>query len=106
MIYKLNLLYTFWSCNIPLKIKYEEPTLGCYNPFTDLSKLIATWTQGDTKKYKTIIERIPKDKSMTEIRPERAQLELLIQRYPSAKMLFHQTMETTKKGGLWKYGKY
>ena len=44
IIYKLNLLYVFWSCNIPLKIKYEEPALGCYNPISDLSKLISTWT--------------------------------------------------------------
>lgn len=44
IIYKLNLLYIFWSCNIPLKLKYEEPTLGCYNPLIDLSRMISTWS--------------------------------------------------------------
>ena len=78
IIYKLNLLYVFWSCSIPLKIKYEEPSLGCYNPIPDISKLIATWTQGETNKYKTIVDRIPKDKSMTDIRPEREQLEVIL----------------------------
>ena len=104
IIYKLNLLYVFWSCNIPIKIKYEEPTFGCYNPIADLSKLISTWTQGDTKDYKSIIDRIPKDKKMTEIRPEREQLRLILERYPSHETLFRQTSETVQKGGLWKYG--
>lgn len=104
IIYKLNLLYVFWSQNIPIKIKYEEPRVGCYNPIPDLSKLISTWTQGDTKNYKSIIDRIPKDKKMTEIRPEREQLEIILKRYPSTETLFRQTAETVKKGGIWKNG--
>ena len=104
IIYKLNLLYVFWSCNIPMKIKYEEPTLGCYNPLPDISKLIATWTQGETCKYKSIIDRIPKDKKMSEVRPEREQLRMILKYYPSYETLFRQTTETAKKGGLWKYG--
>lgn len=104
IIYKLNLLYVFWSCNIPMKIKYEEPTLGCYNPISDISKLISTWTQGESCKYKCITDRIPKDKSMTDIRPEREQLRVILDRYPSFETLFRQTKETAKKGGLWRYG--
>lgn len=104
ILYKLNLLYVFWSCNIPLKIKYEEPSLGCYNPIPDLSKLIATWSQGETCNYKSIIDRIPKDKKLTEIRPEREQLRVILKYYPSYETLFRQTTETVKKGGLWKYG--
>ena len=104
ILYKLNLLYVFWSCKIPIKIKYEEPKLGCYDPFTDLSKLIATWTQGETCNYKSIIDRIPKDKKLTEVRPEREQLEVILDRYPSSETLFRQTTETTRQGGFWKYG--
>lgn len=104
IIYKLNLLYIFWGYNIPMKIKYENPSFGYYDPITDLSQLIATWTQGETNKYKSIIERIPKDKSMTDVRPEREQLKKIIEKYPSSMCLFHQTSETTKKGGGWKYG--
>ena len=104
IIYKLNLLYVFWSCNIPLKIKYEEPELGCYNPISDISKLISTWSQGETCNYKSIIDRIPKDKKMTEIRPEREQIRVILDRYPSFETLFRQTKETVKKGGFWKYG--
>ena len=104
ILYKLNLLYVFWSCKIPLKIKYEEPTIGCYNPISDLSKLISTWTQGETCHIKSIIDRIPKDKSMTDVRPEREQLRKILERYPSSETLFRQTTETAKQGGLWKYG--
>ena len=104
IIYKLNLLYVFWSCNIPLKVKYEEPKLGCYNPFPDLEKLISTWTQGETCNYKSIIDRIPKDKKMTEVRPEREQLRIILDRYPSSETLFRQTTETVQKGGFWRYG--
>ena len=104
IIYKLNLLYVFWSCKIPIKIKYEEPEIGCYNPISDLSKLIATWTQGETFKYKSIIDRIPKDKRMTDIRPEREQLRVILDRYPTSETLFRQTIETVQKGGFWKHG--
>ena len=106
IIYKLNLLYVFWSCGIPMKIKYEEPNMGYFNPIPDISKLIATWTQGETSKVKTIVDRIPKDKSMSDIRPEREQLEVILQKYPSQKNLFYQTIETVKQGGFWKYGNY
>jgi hypothetical protein len=104
IIYKLNLLYTFWSHNIPIKLKYEEPELGCYNPISDLSKMISTWTQGESCNYKSIIDRIPKDKRMTDIRPEREQLRIILDKYPSSEALFRQTIETIKKGGHWKYG--
>ena len=104
ILYKLNLLYVFWSCGIPLKIKYEEPEIGCYNPIPDISKLISTWTQGETCNYKSIIDRIPKDKKMTEIRPEREQLRTILERYPNSETLFRQTKETVKQGGFWKYG--
>ena len=104
IIYKLNLLYVFWSCNIPLKIKFEDPALGCYNPISDISKLISTWTQGETCNYKSIIDRIPKDKKLTEVRPEREQVRMILERYPSSETLFRQTTETAKKGGFWKYG--
>lgn len=104
LLYKLNLLYIFWSCKIPLKLKYEEPKLGCYNPLSDLSKLIAIWTQGETNHYKSIIDRIPKDKSMTDVRPEREQLKIILARYPSSETMFRQTSEMIKQGGFWRYG--
>ena len=103
LIYKLNLLYIFWSCNIPIKMKYDEPNMGCYDPIADISKLIAFWTQGDSCKHRSIMERIPKNKKNL-IRPEREQLQAILKYYPSHETLFNQTIATVKKGGLWKHG--
>ena len=36
IIYKLNLLYIFWSNNIPIKIKYKAPDIGYQNPLINL----------------------------------------------------------------------
>lgn len=104
MIYKLNLLYVFWSNDIPMKIKYEEPKIGCIDPLADLSNLIATWSQRETKNTKSIEERLPKERGRVKISSAREQLEMVLERYPSAKTLFRQTLETVKKGGTWHHG--
>ena len=87
-IYKLNLLYVFWCCGIPLKIKYIIPKMGYNNSLENISKLVETWTTGDTNQTKSINERIPKDKKLNEIRPERVERDNLIEKFPSAKTLF------------------
>ena len=104
LIYKLHLLYVFWSHGIPMKLKYEDPGVGCYDPLADLSKLIAIWSQSNTNSEKNIIQRIPKGKKRADIRPEREQLLSILEEYPSADTLFHQTAETVSKGGFWHYG--
>lgn len=78
--------------------------MGCYNPISDLSKMVATWSQRDTCDAKSILDRIPKDKSLTDIRPEREQVRAILDKFPSSETLFRQTKETIKKGGFWKYG--
>ena len=62
------------------------------------------WTQGDTKNYKSILDKIPKDKGMSDIRPERIQLNMILEKYPQMDTLFRQTTDTVKKGGFWRYG--
>ena len=99
--YKLNLLMVFWSCNIPVKLKYEEPQVGCYDPIADFSRLIAMWSRGDNKFNKTIFERIPKTKKNC---PERDQFELIVEQYPSLDKVFRQNYTSVQKGGLWKHG--
>ena len=103
-IYKLNLLYVFWSQDIPLKIKYIKPQIGYTDPIANISRLVEIWTASNTNLTKSIHDRIPKDKKSTEIRPERSEGRAIIERFPSAKTLFYQTRETVKKGGFWKYG--
>lgn len=99
--YKLNLLLVFWSCNIPIKLKYEEPTLGCYDPIQDFSKFYAAWSRGDAKAEKNIFDRIPKH---TKNCPERDQLTLLLEKFPSMDKVLRQTYSSVQKGGLWKNG--
>ena len=72
----------------------NNPNLGSINIYAD--KLLMN--------YKSILDRIPKDKKMTEVRPEREQIKIILDRYPSSETLFRQTKDMIKKGGFWKYG--
>lgn len=102
-VYKMNLLYIFWSNQIPLKIKYITPLIGHSDPLINISKMISLWSQSETNKVKSINDKIPKDKSLKEIRPERAERDWLLERNPSAKSLFFQTYDIVSNGGFWKY---
>ena len=99
--YKMNLLLVFWSCNIPIKLKYEEPKIGCYDPVSEFSKLLAAWSRGDAKDNKSIMERVPRTKKKC---PEREQLDTILEKYPSLDKVFRQTYTSVQKGGLWKNG--
>ena len=101
-IYKLNLLYIYWSNFIPIKIKYIPPKIGYNDPLGHLSQLIETWTTGETNQTKSIADRIhrkSKEKTLEQIERDE-----LVRRFPSTKTLFFQTRETIEKGGFWKYG--
>ena len=100
-IYKLNLLYSFWSCNIPIKIKYIQPTIGTINPIENLSKLTETWANGKTKFDKTLTDRTT-FKSKKEVSIERTEKDLLLKFYPSAKDLFSQTYTDIVQRRYWK----
>ena len=99
----MNLLYIFWSNQIPLKIKYITPLIGHNDPLINISKMVSLWSQSETNKVKSINDKIPKDKSLKEIRPERAERDWLLERNPSAKSLFFQTYDIVSNGGFWKY---
>ena len=100
LIYKLNLLYCFWSCDIPMKLKYDQPFIGFNNPLHNLSKKIEGWADLE-RKYNwevTINDRITtKQKS-----PYIGERDLLLKFYPSAKDLFSQTYSYVSKGGRWR----
>lgn len=102
-IYKLNLLYIYWSNLIPIKIKYVLPAIGHTDPLAHISKLVELWTQSETNEIKCINDRIYKNKKASEVRPERAERNALIEKFPSAKTLFLQTRKSVEKGGFWKY---
>lgn len=101
-IYKINLLYSYWTQGIPIKIKYVIPPAGHYDPISNLSQLVERWTRNPSMYNKTINDKIPKDKSMSEVRAPRAERDKLIESFPAAKDLFFQNFNSLKKGGYWK----
>ena len=102
IIYKLNLLYSFWSKQIKIKIKYFYPQNNYNNPLEDLELMIEQWTTGKTADSKTLGERIssrlPKDK----IEILKQQKKLLLKFYPSAKPLFDQNYSLLSERGSWR----
>lgn len=98
LFYTLNLLYSFWSKGISLKIKYIKPDLGNYNPINNLSLLIEKWANFSTEaKRKTpLIQKIKKDSE------EKKEFDLFISYYPKMEDLFHQTYEDLSSRRYWK----
>ena len=98
LIYKLNLLYSFWSVNIPIKTFYQYPKMGFKNPLANLEKKIEAWSNNLLKEKKTINEYLQKkNKTIEEI-----ELDELIKFIPSGKNLFNQTSTSIKNGGIWR----
>ena len=100
-IYKINLLYSFWSKGIPIKIKYIYPQIWHNDPLQHLSKLTEIWTNGTTKNTKTLNDKLViKDKK--KIPQERLEKELLIKYYPEAKDLFNHNFTLIKERRYWR----
>lgn len=102
LIYKLNLLYSFWSAGIEIKIKYIPPSIGIKNPIENLSLVIENWARGGWKQKHTINDKIPKkqrkkDDDTIEEKEKKSFLKL----HPGAEYLFSQTYNDLKKGGYW-----
>ena len=100
-IYKMNILFSFWSCSIPLKIKYELPAVGFTDPIASLSKLVEGWTKGNSKLEKSLAERTLVQQSGT-IGPPRAARNILLEKYPNAKDLFNHNFTTLSAKGVWR----
>lgn len=98
IVYILNLLYSFWSERIKIKIKLIDPYIGYTNPFYDLGKQIEKWCNGTVKGYKTLYENIPKDKKYENIRES---YNRLLRFYPEAINLFNKTFMQIEHGGRW-----
>lgn len=100
-IYKLNLLYSFWSKGIMIKIKFEEPNLGFQNPLTQLSTLISSIFDISVKrKWNYTIDDKINIKTKNNLYLE--EKKLLLKFYPSAKDLFNQSFQHLKTIGRWR----
>lgn len=102
IIYTLNLLYAFWSKNIPIKLWYIEPKIGFINPIFELYQAIIKWSNSPRVKNKTILERLRKPKSKKDIVIEREQLKKILDYCPGNNDLFKQSFEKIVQGGYWR----
>lgn len=86
-IYKINLLYAFWSRGILIKLKFEKPEIGTTNPLFNISLLAETACNIsiESRRDLTLNQRIEKRKKDTILADER---DLLLKFHPSAKKLF------------------
>ena len=101
-VYKMNLLYSFWSANIPIKIKYIAPNFGYNNPLNNLESLIEKWACGDTKDNKTLNDRMNSHiKKEIKVLIHEEKEKLLAYSHISHE-LFEQTYNTLRQGGFWK----
>ena len=97
----MNLLYSFWSKSIPIKITYIEPLIGTTDPIADLSKFVMTWTK-NIMMEKTINQRIIyKDKKRNPTL-EYQQEQIILKFYPAAKDLFDQNYKSISERGAWR----
>lgn len=99
-IYKMNLLYSFWSKQIPIKIYYIEPNIGFQNPLKNLTLLTKTWSN-NYYSNKSLRDRIyPKTKKQAT--DSAIEWEQLLKFYPFAKDLIDQTYMDLNERRYWK----
>ena len=97
--YIMNLLYAFWSNNIPIKIYTEPSPVGINNPIEQLQSVVSTWTVASIVKKKqndTLLKRLGKNKSLLK------QYEDILSKAPYAKTLFDQSYGELMKRGFWR----
>ena len=102
LIYTLNLLYSFWSYNIPIKIKYIEPITGIRNPIANLSVAIQTWSDVSLskRKDKSIEDKIILKTKRTVMQEEQ---EFFLKYHPRERSLFTQTFNDLSRRRYWRY---
>lgn len=103
-IYKINLLYSFWSCGITIKIKYEECQLGFSNPLINISRLVEKFFNfSDEKKFNLKLNDQIEKKRVKPLKndPLVEEKKLLLKFFPSAADLFNQSFNDIYKRGRW-----
>ena len=104
LIYSLNLLYSFWSRGIPVKLRYIEPSLGQKNPIEELFKVVETWSKiatASNKKLQTTLEqKVVKTKNGKTKANE--QWQELLKQYPNKVHLLKQSWDSLQTGSVWR----
>ena len=95
MVYCLNLLFSYYSRNIPIKVEIYEPPLGYQNPFEELYIGIREWA--NNKNWDITLRA-----SLTRIKRRKEQLNQLLEKH----RIFNQFLDESKnsvknKRGIW-----
>lgn len=100
LIYKLNLLYAFWSRGIPIKMKYIVPGIGFNNPIHNLCLAIESWSDLESKKRgRTIDDKIMRKTKTTKEMEEKT---YFLKFFPNAADLFNQNFNDLKARRIWR----
>ena len=97
LIYKLNLLYSFWSKSIPIKLKYNPPLLGVNNGIQNLLIAIDEWSRSALTN-RTINDKIVQKKKVS---VEQSERDMLLKFHPSAATLFDQSYDAISTRRRW-----
>jgi len=101
-IYKMNLLYSLWCHDIPIKLIYIKPELGYIDALSDLSQFTVNWTNSPTHNNKTLYDRMHFRAPKQTIENIKQQYELLLKFHPQSKILFLQNYDELKQRGYWR----
>lgn len=104
-IYKINLLYSFWAHDIPVKIKYVS-SKDNNNPIQDLEKDIELWANKSisSQARMTIEERLQGRGKITheKFSPLREQSDIILKHFPTATGLFKQSYINLIERKIWR----
>jgi hypothetical protein len=100
LIYKLNLLYCFWSNRIPIKLKYFPPRIGTSCDITHLLRAIELWANSENHKW-TINDKITR-KKMKEPTVEYAEELKILKYFPDVADLFTQNYTDLSTRRFWR----
>ena len=98
-IYKMNLLFVFWSNNIPIKIYYNKPSLLLDNPLEKLSIAAMQWVNSNKIRKMTLEDYIATIRSK-ELQKNINKERIVLFNYDNTtKDLFHYISQQLQKMG-------
>lgn len=100
LVYRLNLIYSYWAAGVLMRFKYIYPKIGILNPYENLFLIIERWADINRPRTnaKTFYEWIPKNKKYNYLRE---QIKELIKYRPDIDKLFNYSYEEIKEKGVW-----
>lgn len=101
-IYKMNLLYLFWSQGIPIKIQYQIPDIIYNNPLYLIEQLIETWTNNKSKDKKTLNEYLIANTTKENKNEIQSELELIFSKFLNARDLLKYNYTILNQQKFWR----